>query len=80
MITPWSTEVDVVTPAGSDEKQVRVGLYLTTDPGPARTFRHFLDFDLDEAHATEMLGKLTLALRNLRATNARHQDLREAVS
>jgi hypothetical protein len=39
---------------------------LSPDPGPMREFRPFLDVDLDEAHATELLGKLTLALETMR--------------
>jgi hypothetical protein len=54
--TPWSTEVD----RAGDRVVVRVMLSL--DAGPIREFRPFLDVELDEAHATELLGKLSLAL------------------
>lgn len=68
MTTPWSTDVDHVTvPIGDDMVHlVRVDLMLSLDRGPMREFRSFLEFDLDEGHATELLGKLTIALRKLR--------------
>ncbi|MCW3837842.1 hypothetical protein ACFQ1E_17495 [Sphingomonas canadensis] len=62
MPTPWSTEVGL-SPSG---QFVRVQLLLSTDPGPARGFRPFLEFELDEAHATELLSKLVLTLEELR--------------
>ncbi|MDQ0250935.1 hypothetical protein J2W22_002999 [Sphingomonas kyeonggiensis] len=58
MQTPWSTDVRL----DRDGDNIVVELMLSTDPGPARGFRHFLDVPLDEAHATELLGKLALAL------------------
>jgi hypothetical protein len=64
MPTPWSTEVNVV-----DGDRLVVAVMLSLDPGPLREFRPFLDVELDEAQATELLGKLSLALmtvRNLR--------------
>jgi hypothetical protein len=41
---------------------VRLEAMLSLDLGPMREFRPFLTIDLDEAHATELLGKLALAL------------------
>lgn len=55
--TPWSTDVELL-----DDHKVRINILLSTDKGPARGFRPYLDVDLDEAHATELLGKLALAL------------------
>lgn len=68
MTTPWSTEAHmVIVPMGDDMVDlVRVNLMLSLDPGPVREFRPFLEFDLDEAHATELLGMLTIALRSIR--------------
>lgn len=60
--TPWSTEVDLM-PDGN----ICVRVMLSTDPGAMRVFRPFLDVDLDEAHATELLGKLSIALRDRRS-------------
>lgn len=67
LVTPWSTDAQ---PA-EDGKLIRVSLLLCTDPGPLREFRHFLDFDLDEAHATQLLGGLAMALREARALQER---------
>jgi hypothetical protein len=61
--TPWSTEVEL-TEAGT----VRINVMLSTDSGPMRMFRPFLDVDLDEAHASELLGKLAMALKMLRGS------------
>jgi hypothetical protein len=44
---------------------------LSLDPGPMREFRPMLDVYLDEAHATELLGKVGLALQNLRGARER---------
>lgn len=65
MSTPWSTEVNVI-----DGDRVTIAVMLSLDPSPLREFRPFLDVELDEAHATELFGKLSLALmamRNMRA-------------
>lgn len=59
--SPWSTEVEILDP-----ERLRVVVMLSGDPGPAREFQRFLDVDLDEAHATELLGKLALALQDMR--------------
>jgi hypothetical protein len=83
-MTPWSTEVEVVAIDGNgtdvvdEENVVRLSLHLSTDIGPMRAFRRFLDVDLDEAHATELLGKLAIALRDLRERAAHHAQVREA--
>lgn len=70
-MTPWSTEAEaVIINDESEEVGIRLSLLLSTDLGPMRSFRHFLDVDLDEAHATELLGKLTLAFRDLRNRKA----------
>lgn len=63
--TPWSTEVELVG------EHVRVQVMLSLDPGPMREFRPMLDVYLDEAHATELLGKVGLALQNLRGARER---------
>lgn len=64
-LTPWSTEVELVG------EHVRVQVMLSLDPGPMREFRPLLDVYLDEAHATELLGKVGLALQNLRSRERR---------
>lgn len=65
--TPWSTDVQ---PA-EDGKLIRVSLLLSVDPGPMKEFRPFLDFDLDESHATQLLGGLVMALREARKLQER---------
>lgn len=65
--TPWSTDVDL------NSDRVVVTLLLSLDPGPARVFRPFLDIELDEAEATELVAKLAVALSTLR-------DARKAVT
>jgi len=72
MQTPWSTEVELA----KNGETVVVQVMLSTDGGPARMFRPFLDVDLDEAHATELLGKLGLALTNLRQARERADLMR----
>ena len=69
-MTPWTTEVDVDPEQGT----VRVSVMLSLDPGPLREFRPFLDVDLDEAHATELFGKLGLALNRLRLSDPARRD------
>jgi hypothetical protein len=71
-MTPWSTEA-----ALQQDGTIRVTAMLSTDPGPAREFRPLLDIDLDEAHATELLGKLELALQDLRESRTRRDDRRK---
>ena len=61
---PWSFEV-----ADCDDGRIRVTVLLSTNPGPLRTFRPFLELDVDEAHATELLGKLSLALAQRHVRN-----------
>ena len=61
---PWSFEVE-----DADDAGIRIKVLLSTDPGPLRTFRPFLDLDIDEAHATELLGKLSLALAQRHVRN-----------
>ena len=61
---PWSFEV-----ADAGDTGIRITVLLSTDPGPLRTFRPFLELDVDEAHATELLGKLSLALAQRRLRN-----------
>lgn len=69
-MTPWSTEVSV------EGDEIVVQLLLSTDPGPAREFRAFLDVPLDEAHATELLAKLSQALHSLRTTQSTRKWVR----
>ena len=61
MTTPWSTDVEVL-----DAGHIRVQIMLSLDPGPVRVFDPFLSVDLDEAHATELLCKLGMALQERR--------------
>lgn len=66
MTTPWSTEVE------SDGDVIRIQVMLSLDAGPMRVIRPFLDVDLDDAHANELLGKLALTLdRRRREADAR---------
>ncbi len=64
MTTPWSAELDTTS-----HGTVIVSLMLSLDPGPMREFRPFLDVELDEAHATELFGKLGQALQAIRASH-----------
>lgn len=75
-MSPFSAAADIVADingwnAGDD--LVRLSIMLSTDEGPAREFRRFVSFDLDEAHATELVGELAVALAKLR-------DARKAVA
>lgn len=74
-MTPWSTEVRVEPDVADDV--VVVSAMLSLDAGPMREFRPFLDIALDEAHATELLGKLTIALRDLRERQATNSHVRQ---
>lgn len=62
-MTPWSTEVEI------EGDLVVVSIMLSFDPGPLRMFQPVLDVQLDEAHATELLGKLAVALDRLHSRN-----------
>lgn len=62
-MTPFTTSTE------QDGDVIRIAVLLSTDPGPVRAFQCFLEFDLDEAHATELLGELSIALQKLRAHN-----------
>ncbi|MDF1506313.1 hypothetical protein [Roseisolibacter sp. H3M3-2] len=59
--TPWSVDADI-----GEANTIELTAMLSLDPGPMREFRPFLILNLDEAHATELLGKLSLALMRLR--------------
>ena len=59
----WSMDAEL----SADGRSIEVIALLTFDARPMREFREFLRVELDEAHATELLGKLSLALRELRA-------------
>lgn len=43
---------------------VRLTVMLSTDAGPCREFRPFLDVELDEPHAIMLFGELGLALQS----------------
>lgn len=69
----FSAEAEFVTTiasGGGVERAVCLTVLASSDPGPVREFRPVIDFDLDEAHATELLGKLTIALDRLRRDRA----------
>ncbi|WP_156680045.1 hypothetical protein [Sphingomonas profundi] len=46
---------------------ITVTAYASDDPGPMREFRPVVTIELDEAHATELLGTLMIALDTPRA-------------
>ncbi|WP_425230238.1 hypothetical protein [Sphingomonas sp.] len=52
------------TSTARDGDVVRLTVMLTTDPGPAREFRPFLEVELDEPHAVMLFGELGLALQS----------------
>ncbi|MBI0530066.1 hypothetical protein [Sphingomonas sp. TX0522] len=56
-MTPFTCSVE------QDGAEVRLSVLLSTDPGPVREFRPFLDVTLDEAHAIMLFGELGLALQ-----------------
>jgi hypothetical protein len=58
-VTPWTTSTEV------DGNQVVVTVMMSTDAGPMREFRPFLDVVLDETHALVLFGELGLALQAL---------------
>lgn len=67
-MTPWSASVAL------DGDCVRLSLLLSTDSGPVRMFREYLTVDLDEAHATMLLGELAVSLELLRGMRRRAAD------
>jgi len=66
----WSTEVEVA------DDLIVVKFMVSMDPGPMREFRPFLDVPLDEGHASELLSKLSMALRSLRDRSSADEVLR----
>lgn len=56
-VTPWTTSTSL------EGDTVVVTVMLSTDAGPAREFRSFLDVPLDEPHAIMLFGELGLALQ-----------------
>lgn len=48
------------------EGEIRLTVYLSTDPGPLREFRPFIIVPLDEMHALELGGTCMIALRDAR--------------
>jgi hypothetical protein len=50
-----------------EEGEIKLTLWETTDPGPMKEWKPARSFPLDEAHATELLGTLALALEKRRA-------------
>jgi hypothetical protein len=46
--------------------EIELTLWETTDPGPLREWKPARAFPIDEAHATELLGTLALALEKKR--------------
>lgn len=57
-MTPFTTSTE------RDGDVVRLTVMLTTDSGPYREFRPFLDVELDEPHAIMLFGELGLALQS----------------
>lgn len=46
---------------------INVVVQVSADPWPVREFDQLMGFHLDEAHATELLGELAIALAQIRA-------------
>lgn len=63
-MSPWSAAAEV------DGETVALSILLTTDAGPMREFKPYLDVALDEPHALILFGELGLALQAI--ANARH--------
>ena len=66
-MTPFTTSTE------RDGDVVRMTVMLSTDPGPMREFRAFLDVELDELNAIMLFGELGLALQSF-------QDQRESAT
>jgi folylpolyglutamate synthase/dihydropteroate synthase len=49
-----------------NENEIELTIYRTTDPGPLLEWKEHQTIMLDEAHATELLGTLALALQQRR--------------
>lgn len=47
--------------------ELKLTIYLSTDPGPMREFRPFIIVPLDDMRALELLGTASIALRDWRA-------------
>lgn len=55
-----------VTAEAIDGGTMAVSVFISFDPGPMRAFRPYLTVELDEAHATELLGTTALAVERMR--------------
>ncbi len=57
----YAAHADVAGPG-----RLTLTVFVSTDPGPAREYCPYLEVALDEAHGSELLGTLALAMRDLR--------------
>lgn len=52
--------------ARAAEGRIKLTGYASLQPGPVREFKPLIELTLDEAHATELLGTLAIALEHIR--------------
>ncbi len=62
MTAHYAFDVEPGQTEATPDEGVRVIVLVSHDPGPMREFRPILTVALDDAHATELLGKLALTL------------------
>lgn len=60
LVSQWHASAEL------NEDLIELTLYRTADPGPMKEWRPSRTLLLDEAHATELLGTLALALERKR--------------
>lgn len=60
LVSQWHATAELT------EQEIQLTIYRTDDPGPMKEWRPAQVILLDEAHATELLGTLALALEKKR--------------
>jgi hypothetical protein len=69
--------------AEANEQEIELTIYRTDDPGPMKEWKPAQTILLDQAHATELLGTLAIAVHKLQENGisaaAVHAGLRDAI-